>query len=91
MRSPIAAGDHMLLPDKHIALSESLLGLGSLLLELVSTQMTIDEIYIEYGKRHRAGDYPAYHSYENVVLALDFLFAVGAITQDKLGRISRCD
>lgn len=81
----------MLLPAKHIALSESLLGLGGLLLEMLVSPKGIDELYLECNKRFRAKEYPSYHSFENVVLALDFLFAVGAVTQDKQGQIIRCD
>ena len=81
----------MLLPDKHITVSESLLGLGSLLLELLVVPSDVDMLHIECMKRFRMGGYPSYHTFENVVLALDFLFAIGVITQDKQGRISKCD
>ena len=37
----------MLLPAKHIALSESLLGLGGLLLEMLASPKGIDELYLE--------------------------------------------
>lgn len=80
----------MLFPDKHITVSESLIGLGSLVLELLTTPSDVDALHVECMRRFRTAQYPSYHSFENLVLALDFLFAVGAIMQDRQGRISKC-
>lgn len=81
----------MLLPDKHITLSESILGLGCIILELLSSNKDIDELYIDLGSLYRKGVVEAYHSYENTVLAVSFLYAVGAIDKDNMGRLYRCD
>lgn len=80
----------MLLPDKHIKLSESLLGLGSFLLSVLRSPMTVDTIWLEYSKARESGVYPAHHTFENVVLALDVLFAVGAIQSQNNGLIEKC-
>jgi hypothetical protein len=81
----------MLLPDKHIKMSESLLGLGSFLLSILRKPMTVDTMWFEYSKAREDGTYPAYHTFENVVLALDVLFALGVISTQKNGLIEKCD
>lgn len=81
----------MLLPDKHIKMSESLLGLGSFLLSILRNPMTVDAMWFEYSKAREAGTYPAHHTFENVILALDVLFSIGAISIQKNGLIEKCD
>jgi hypothetical protein len=81
----------MLLPDKHIKMSESLLGLGSYLLSTLRKPMTVDAMWFEYSRAREDGAYPAHHTFENVILALDVLFAIGAISIQKDGLIEICD
>lgn len=76
----------MILPTKHIRFSESLLGLGGALLDILDEPMSIDEVWFEFSKINNKS-YPAYQSYDNVVLALHYLFAIGTIGVDKQGRI----
>jgi hypothetical protein len=80
----------MLLPDKHIKFSESLLGLGSFLLSILKKPMSVDTLWREYSQARDSATYPAYHSFENIVLALDFLFAIGAISYGENGLIEKC-
>lgn len=81
----------MLLPDKHISISESILGLGCIVLELLTSYKDIDELNIEIGQLQRKGEIEAYHSYENTVLAVSFLYTIGVIDKDNMGRLYRCD
>lgn len=81
----------MLMPDKHIKFSESLLGLGSFLLDALSAPQTIDDLWTVYGKARKAGEYRAPHTFENLVLAVDILFAIGAVKEhDHSGVLRRC-
>lgn len=80
----------MLLPDKHIKMSESLLGLGAFLIELLRQPQTVDTIWFEYRKARESGAYFAHHTFENVVLALDVLFAIKAINLSDDGLIEKC-
>ena len=80
----------MLLPDKHIRMSESLLGLGSFLIGTLYQPRTVDEIWFIYRKARELGDFPAHHTFENVVLALDVLFSINAIKLDNDGLIKKC-
>ncbi len=79
------------MPDKHISFSESLLGLGSFVLDALTVPQTIDDLWEKYGKARRSGDYPSPHSFENLVLTVDMLFAVGAVNEpDHSGVLRRC-
>ena len=77
----------MILPSKHIKLSESFIGLGGYLLQLLKEPMTIDDLWVKFQKVNNTTMYPAYHSFDNVVLGLNLLFLVGAIDIDEKGKI----
>lgn len=81
----------MILPSKHINLSESLLGLGGVLLTFLRHKpYTIDGLWQEYSKINNTRDrFPAYHSFDNVVLAIDLLYMIGAIGLNEKGEIIR--
>lgn len=78
----------MFLPDKHISFAESLLGLGHFVLENIQTPITIDNLWRNFEKI-QGTDYPAYHSFDNMVLAVDALYAIGAIELDCEGQLRR--
>jgi hypothetical protein len=78
----------MILPSKHIRFSESLLGLGGILLSFIKEPKTIDEIWYKYSEINNTKKvFPAYHNFDNVVLALNYLFVIGAISIDNKGKI----
>lgn len=77
----------MFLPAKHISFAESLFGFSSLILENLTTPMTVDQLWALYEKS--AESYPAYQSFDNMVLALDALFAFGAINVNNYGEIMK--
>lgn len=80
----------MILPDKHIRLAESLLGLGGFVLESLSQAKTIDSLWDEFHIAYESHEYPAYHTFENLVLAISFLHSIGVVEQDEKGRLLRC-
>ena len=80
----------MILPTKHIRLSESLLGLGSFVIQELSDPKTIDEVWSEFIKAVKSGEYPFSQSFENLILAIDLLYVLGAITTDDFGRLVQC-
>ena len=63
----------MILPTKHISLDRSLLGAGAVLLLYLEAPVTPTAIW------DRAKHAPEIGTYSRFVLALDFLYAVGAI------------
>ena len=80
----------MILPKKHIRLSESLFGLGAAIINLLSTPKDIDKLWEDFNNNIESGDFPTYHSFDNFLLALDYLFIVGLIDIDKGGELYRC-
>ncbi len=80
----------MLMPAKHIRLAESLIGLGSFVLDALASPRTIDELWNEFQNINNTRRFPAYHSFENLILAVDFLFIIGAVDEDREGRLIRC-
>lgn len=79
----------MILPSKHISLSESLLGLAGVLLTfLIKKPYTLDELWQEYSKINKTKDFfPAYHDFDNVIMAVNLLFTIGAININTNGEI----
>ncbi|WP_266364141.1 ABC-three component system middle component 6 [Tellurirhabdus rosea] len=78
----------MLLPTKHIRIAESILGLGGVALHYLKEKpRTIDDLWqaLKLGKAKELMG--AYHTFDNLILALDFLFITGAISVDNQGRI----
>jgi hypothetical protein len=80
----------MLLPDKHIGFAESLIGLGSFVLENLAKPRDIDSLWRSFEKV-RGNQFPAFHSFDNLVLAVDMLFAIGAVDLLADGQLARRD
>ena len=79
----------MILPSKHISNAESLLGLGGLILScLADKPQTLNSIWSNYSQAYERQLYPAYHSFDHIVLATDLLYILGAIQINKKGDIS---
>lgn len=76
----------MILPTKHIRISESLIGLGGYLLKLLNEPMTIDALWFKYSKYNNK-KYPAYHNFDNLVLSLNLLFMMGIIEINDNGKL----
>lgn len=76
----------MVLPSKHIKFSESLLGLAGYILELIDSPLSIDELWHKYSNRNKS-KLPAYHDFDNLILALDLLFILGLINITQEGKL----
>lgn len=63
----------MILPTKHLELSDSLLGGGSTILSHLSKSSTISSLWEKVRKE------PDINNFKRFTLILDFLFAIGAI------------
>lgn len=68
----------MILPDKHITFAESLIGLGSFILDNLTSPKNIDLLWHDFEKI-RTKEYPAYHSFDNLVLAINMLYTLKMI------------
>lgn len=76
----------MLSPQKHVKLSESLLGLGANILTVLSRPTTPEQIYTKLDNNGLLIS----HDFEHILLALDFLYACGAIEINEQGKIIKC-
>lgn len=76
----------MILPTKHIKISESLIGLSGYLLNFLKNPMTVDELWLEFSKINNR-KFPAYHTFDNVILSLDLLFLIGIIDINDKGEL----
>lgn len=81
----------MLLPDKHITLAESILGLGAFVLgELIDRPKSVDRIYERVGLATETLELPAYHDFDGLLLAILFLYSIGAVELNDNGVLQLC-
>lgn len=80
----------MLLPDKHITLAGSVVGLGGFLLAELDRPRTVDQLYQRITARRDDGAITAYHDLDSVLIALAFLYLVGAIEVAPTGAVRKC-
>ena len=64
----------MILPTKHLPPKRSLLGVGGALIQQLESPRTVTALW------DASRTIPEVGSFERFVLALDFLFAIGAVT-----------
>jgi len=79
----------MLMPAKHVKLSESLLGLSGFVLTRLNKPKTIDLLWREFKAASESNEYPAYHSFENLILAIDFLYLLGSVKVNNVGELHK--
>ncbi len=76
------------LPKKHISLSESYIGLGAFILEVLSVPMNIDVCWEKLNNSYiKKGKISKKHSFDNYVLTLDLLYVLNAIDINQKGEI----
>lgn len=81
----------MLFPTKHLRLDESILGLGASLLDLIRDGDTVECIFDAYSRKSAAGLLHVPATPAKLLLALDWLFMLGAISKTSEGGVRRCD
>jgi len=79
----------MILPQKHIRFSESFFGFGGMLLQFIDKPLSIDSLWLKFQQINDTEGFPSYHSFDSFLLAIDYLFIIGAINQDDRGCIYR--
>jgi hypothetical protein len=80
----------VLLPDKHLRLSESVLGFGGLVLSLVDGPLPFDALWRRVSEQTDSTAWPSSHGIEDFVLALCFLYSLGAVDVSSDGELFRC-
>lgn len=77
-----------LIPHKHVRFSDSIIGLSGYLRQLLIEPHTLDELWTQIDR-----DSPEWNSrpsFLHLVLAVDVLYAIGAVKLIGEGRISLC-
>ena len=81
----------MLMPNKHISFSESLLGFGSYLLkELQDSPKSVDALWSRYRSDLESGRYSSRQSFDAYLLTIVFLYSVGAVEEVEEGVLGLC-
>lgn len=81
----------MIIPEKHVYLSETILGLGGLIISNFSQEnTTLDEIWIKIDTLNKKQKYIANLNFDNFILAIDFLFLLGMIEMKSGGILKKC-
>lgn len=80
----------VLLPDKHITIAESVLGLSGLAFTALTAAMPFDSLMQILERELNSDTWPAFHTAESVSLALSFLYAVGLVDVTAEGELFRC-
>lgn len=78
----------MIMPKKHISLSESFIGLGAFVLEVLSVPMPIDSCWEKLNNNYiKKGKISKKHSFDNFILTLDLLYALNVIDINQEGEL----
>jgi hypothetical protein len=81
----------MLLPDKHIRISESILGLAGVVYDSLTVPKSFDALIEGLDSRLESDQWPVAHSTQAVTLSLCFLHSVNLVDVDQRGDFFRCD
>jgi hypothetical protein len=81
----------MLMPNKHISFSESLLGFGSYVIgKLGGSPKSVDFLWSTYQSDVEASRYAAKLSFDALLLTIVFLYSVGVV-EEKEGALGLCN
>ena len=90
IQDPMQRGFPVLLPDKHIRLSESIIGFAGLVLSQIDKPDSFDAVWKRVRCFLDSSEWPAAHGVDNFVLALCFLHSLGAVDVTSSGELFRC-
>lgn len=77
----------MILPKKHISLEESMFGFGAYLLEHIHSKITVDNLWRIYLKEYGNMLYSTRFSFDQFIVTLDYLYAIGVLTINEKGEL----
>ena len=73
----------MILPEKHLSIYESFIGFGGYFLKIFDKPLTVDTLWKNYIKEYEKKLYPVKFSFDRFLIALDFLYMIGAINSNE--------
>ena len=68
----------MILPKKQLSIEESFWGFGGFLLKQLQKPMLVDELWECYKEFYSKGKYSVRFSFDQFIMALDYLYIIGA-------------
>ena len=74
----------MILPKKQLSIEESFWGFGGFLLKQLQKPMLVDELWECYKDFYSNGKYSVRFSFDQFIMALDYLYIIGAIKKDEM-------
>lgn len=75
----------MILPKKQLSINESFFGFGAFLLQQLSSPISIDDLWGYYKDSYSNKKYSVKFSFDQFVMALDYLYIIGAIQENERG------
>lgn len=78
----------MILPKKQMSLSESIFGFGAFLLKKIKSPISVDDLWNYYKESYNNKQYSVKFSFDQFIVALDYLYMIGAIKETKNGVLS---
>ena len=80
-----------LLPEKHIRLNETALGLGAFVVQQLDEAMTLDQLWEALKElKKRKKSFPERIDFEDLIITIDILYALKAIDMDNEGALVKC-
>jgi len=75
-------------PSKHVSFNESIVGIGAIILKHLEGGKAIDDLWSEMRRLRPSHDrLPEKIDFDTFILAVDFLFLVGAVKDNEAGVI----
>ncbi|MCC3359371.1 ABC-three component system middle component 6 [Bacillus sp. REN16] len=82
----------MILPQKHIKLSESIFAMGAIILSLLDNRKSIgiDELWEKLMSKNRNDKIIDNYSFDKFIISLDYLFTIGVVDTNENGGLIKC-
>lgn len=80
-----------ILPEKHVRLNETFLGLGALVISQLDQPLTLDDIWDRFRDlKTRKKAIPERITFEDLILTIDLLYLMKAVEMNESGEVNKC-
>ncbi|ADU32523.1 ABC-three component system middle component 6 [Evansella cellulosilytica] len=82
----------MILPQKHIKLSESIFAMGAIIYSLLDDNKSVgvDELWERLKSKNQNEKIIDNYSFDKFIISLDYLFTIGIINSNEKGGLTKC-
>lgn len=78
----------MIMPKKHIEMSESYIGFGAIVLEILKSPLTLDACWDIISRKYiQKGIVSKKHSFDSLILAVDLLYLLNIVEINDRGEV----